>query len=899
MGTMRTALFGLVVAAALASATYAADTPTYVWWEGEAAFEHNFSNTAFAADSLDNPEGLSGSQWLNTGGTVPPGGTFARWRVELPRDGAFYLYARKFWHHGPFRWRFDEGEWSTVDRVALLDSTDLRKHVGANWVSLGPVSLTAGRHVFEVRLLAEPGPNGPAAAFDCFVLTSGPWTPSGKLRPNQKTGTAMPGWWAFEPGMDTFAESPIDLRHLNHTVAGEKGFLTADGLDFRFEREDAPVRFWAVNAGPNVVRMDPASVDYLARFLAKHGVNMIRVHSAVFDAAAPDPATVDRQYLAKMHYFIYAMKQQGIYSYLSIYFPLWFDQKPGYGLPGFEDIENKRPFALLFFHPRMQEIYRSWARGLLTSVNPHTGLSFADDPAVAIYEIINEDNYFFWTFTPGTNIPWECMPPLEKRFGDWAARKYGSVEAALTAWSFGNDRDEPSAGRLGLLNAWAMTGQGVASLPGARKRISDQVQFLTEDLRGFYEQMHAWLRDDLGLKCPIVATNWRTADSNILGALDKYTNMACEVIDRHGYWGPPQERDRSYAITAGDRHQNQCGLTVPAQMPVRELQYDGHPHTVSEYLFVPINLYRTDSVFVAAVYGSLQGTDGFYWFSLAGPSWRPSLGAGPVATPAVMGQFPAAALIYRRGDVREADTVIHQMLSLRDLYDLKGSGTNDPQNLDEMRAAEVPAGARASGVRVENIDPLAYYVGRVLRSFGEDKSKMLITDLSPYIDRRKKTIRSLTGQAFLDYGNGLATLNTPRAVAVTGFLGKAGAVTLGDVTLQGGDYGSLMVVSLDGRPLAQSRKVLVQAATTEQNYGCKEEQEGEWLKVTDLGTPPINVKNIAGNVIIRRPDAGSLKVTALDLNGYPTDRHVPVAVGEDQLSITLLPDVLYYVIEIR
>jgi hypothetical protein len=875
-----------------------ASAMTYVWWEGEAAFEHNFDNRSFPASSLDHPDALSGGDWLNRGGPVPPGGAYARWHVSVPQGGGYFLYARKFWHHGPFRWRFDQGEWQTAENLALIDSVDLRKFVVANWVSLGPVDLGAGEHVFEVRLLAKPGEE-PAAAFDCFALTSSPWTPSGKTRPGEKTGLAAPGWWAFEPDPDTFQDSPIDLRHLNDKVAGDRGFLQADGLNFVFQKEGKPVRFWAVCTGPNTVEMDKASVDYLARRLAKLGVNMIRIHGPLFDRNAADPATVDMAYLDKLHYFVHAMKQQGIYSYLSIYFPLWFDVKPGYGLPGYDKTENKTPFALLFFNPRMQQIYRSWARTLLTSPNPYTGLSLADDPAVGIYEIVNEDNYFFWTFTPGTNIPWECMPPLEERFGAWAARKYGSLAAALKAWNYPNERDDVPAGRAGLLNAWAMTRQGVAALPAARRRIADQVQFLTEDLRGFYAGMHKWLRDQVGVKCPIVATNWTTADNDQLGALDKYADMACEVLDRHGYWAPPQKADRPYALTAGDLFRNGCGLEVPEQLPVRELQYAGHPCTVSEYLFTRINCYRTDSVFLAAVYGALQGTDGYFWFAINGPGWQTASGEGP-ASPAIMGQFPAAALIYRRGDVREAPTVVDQVLSLDDLYALKGSGTSDPQNLDNMRAAEVPPGGQAVGKPVSNIDPLSHYVGRVLRTISDDRSQAVLTDLSPYIDRTAKTVRSITGEALLDYGRALATVNTPPAQAATGFLARAGRIALGDVTIESGnDYGAVMVVSLDGRPIASAGKVLVQAATQEQNYGWQDVQQGEWRKVTSLGTPPIDVKDVAGTVTIVRPDATQLKVTALDPNGYPTDRKVETTAADGRLTVTLLPDVLYYVVEGR
>ena len=58
----------------------------------------------------------------------------------------------------------------------------------------------------------------------------------------------------------------------------------------------------AVNAGAHYD--DKASVDYLARRFAKMGVNMVRVHSGVFDRNARDPGAVDRKYLDQLHYFV-------------------------------------------------------------------------------------------------------------------------------------------------------------------------------------------------------------------------------------------------------------------------------------------------------------------------------------------------------------------------------------------------------------------------------------------------------------------------------------------------------------------------------------------------------------------------------------------------------------------
>ncbi|MGD2176162.1 MAG: hypothetical protein PVJ27_12215, partial [Candidatus Brocadiaceae bacterium] len=550
------------------------------------------------------------------------------------------------------------------------------------------------------------------------------------------------------------------------------------------------------------------------------------------------------------------------------------------------------------FHPRMQEVYRSWVRGLMTTVNPYTGLPLADDPAVGIYEIINEDNYFFWTFTPGENIPYECLDPLEEEFAEWAADRYGSLEEAFSAWDHPVEGDEPAAARAGLMPVWSLTSDGLAQQPGARRRAGDQARFLTEHLRGFYRDTVDWLRNEIGVKCALVATNWTTADNELLGALDKYTNDPCGVMDRHGYWGPPHETDRGYTLSVGDRYRNRCGLQVPEEMSVRELQYEGHAHTVSEYALPMINRYRGDSVFLASVYGSLQGTDGFFFFAVGTPGWQSVLDKWPVMSPAILGQFPAAALMYRRGDVQEADAVIRQVLDLEDLFALKGSGGADPQNVDNLRARGIPPGGTATGTRVTGIDPLAYYVGRVVRTFSGDQAEAVLTDLSPYVDRESRTIRSFTGEARLDYGAGRATVNTPRAQGATGFLGRTEQISLDDLTIRSGsDYGSVLAVSLSEAPLEEASRVLLQVMTEETNYGWEAEPQGDMLRVVDLGGPPLNVREVAGEVILKRSDAEGLRVTALDPNGYPMEREVEVRAEEGRLHVTLEPDVIYYVIE--
>ena len=354
-------LFTVLVAA------FAADRRAHVWWEAENVQDTNFpARTSFSSSTFPAKKyALSEGEWLCNEGERQGGEAFAAYKIRVAKAARYKLWARKFWKHGPFRWRFDSGDWRVCGReVALADSVEIRTHLCANWVYLGEVELTGGEHAFELRLLAAPGEKL-TACFDCFLLTTGVFMPRGPLKPGERSGQADPDYFPFEPGIDPFSSCAlIDLRDLNERQAGEQGFVRRRGDGFTLA-DGKPVRFWAVNLNAENAGGDRASVGYLARKLAKLGVNMVRYHGALFDAAAPDPAKVDKRKLDDLHYLVAAMKRQGIYTYLSFYFPLWFAVKPGYGIKGYDAAEEKIPFTLLFHEPRMQEIHRAWLAGIL------------------------------------------------------------------------------------------------------------------------------------------------------------------------------------------------------------------------------------------------------------------------------------------------------------------------------------------------------------------------------------------------------------------------------------------------------------------------------------------------------------------------------------------------------
>ncbi len=869
----------------------------YVWWEGEGPAETNFPDkTWFSASTFQETrhEVLSGGDWLTNAGERSGPEAFARYRVTVPAAGEYGLWCRKFWKHGPFRWRFDGGEWRTCGRdVALADSVPIRTHLCVNWVHLGEVRLAAGEHTFELRLLAGPGETL-TACFDAFVLVRGPFVPRGRLKPGEKSGAGEPGWWALEVAPDAFEASPIDLRRLNEERAGESGFVRRDGD--RFVRGDGrPVRFWAVNCGGEIARLDAGSQRYLARRLAKVGVNLVRLHSPAFDKRADDPTRLDPGYVAGLHRFLAALKEQGIYLELSFYFPLWFEVKPSYGIPGYEKLANKKPFALLYFDPRMQEVHRAWARGLLTAEDPHTGLRLADDPALAMIELVNEDSYFFWTFA-AKNIPPVQMAKLERLFGAYLERRYGSIAKARAAWGGADQRrDAPDEGRMAVLDAWHLTGKGHGS--GAKKRrMSDQLRFLTEHQRAFYEDTAEFLRRDLGAKGLVVCSNWKTADARVLGPLERYTYTAGDVIDRHGYFGGRHEGPRaSYSVSVGDTFAHRAGVLEPEALPIQFNQVADRPHVISEIGWTNPNRFKAEFPFLCAAYGSLQGVDGFMFFAIGGPSWESGPRKFPLTVPTILGQFPATALAYRRGDIRQGPVVAGEALALDDLYAFRGGAAVEAEALDELRKADLPERAGEGGDGARRIDPLAFYVGRVLRRFDGSETKLLAKDLGEHVDRGRKVVRSATGELVWDYGRGLVTVDTPRTQGAAGFLAKAGRIELGDVAIESeNEFGAIVVTSLDGEPVASSKRLLVQAMTEEKPCGWKVEGG----RIEGLGGYPMLVRNVEASVTLR--GAGRRTAQPLDPHGSPQGPPLPLEAvrveGDAADRLKLAPDAMYTVV---
>ncbi len=183
--------------------------------------------------------------------------------------------------------------------------------------------------------------------------------------------------------------------------------------------------------------------------------------------------------------------------------------------------------------------------------------------------------------------------------------------------------------------------------------------------------------------------------------------------------------------------------------------------------------------------------------------------------------------------------------------------------------------------------------------YGGNPAKSRAIDLSPYIREDKKVVRSITGQLYMDYGNGRCALNASKAQGVTGFLKKGGPVKCADVEIQSGnDYATVLVVALDDKPLANSGKILVQVGTTERPLGWKTRpaqvggRAGE--EVVSFGHAPWMIVN--GDVTLALKNSRITKARVLDANGMPV-KEVPLATSAGRKTLTFPADALYVVLQ--
>jgi hypothetical protein len=327
--------------------------------------------------------------------------------------------------------------------------------------------------------------------------------------------------------------------------------------------------------------------------------------------------------------------------------------------------------------------------------------------------------------------------------------------------------------------------------------------------------------------------------------------------------------------------------------------------------------YAAESVFLTSAYASLSGFDTYYWFSPRSATYSEGKslfitfddqfedGNFPVfkfniSMPAYLTPFPANALLYRRGYVREAPVVVHETRTLADLHYRKAPLLTEQSGFDPNRDAR----DQQVQSQATTVNPLAYLTGKVRVTYGSEQANYADPKIEEWIDYNTKTIQSATGELVWDYGKGQCRLNAPAAQGIAGFLSEGnGTFRTRDLIIQSGnEYATILTVAMDDQPLAATRKALVQVNTLYELSGFEErpatyqlgKEEVKGYEILKTGSLPWKAANTLVTLTIDNPHLTT--AILLNENGYAI-RELPTRQVPEGLEVVLPKEALYVVLQ--
>ena len=198
-----------------------------------------------------------------------------------------------------------------------------------------------------------------------------------------------------------------------------------------------------------------------------------------------------------------------------------------------------------------------------------------------------------------------------------------------------------------------------------RLRFDAELAFITQVELDFHADMRRFLKDEIGVKVPIVPT----ADHTYFMANQPLmrTALAADLLDAHVYWQHPAIYGR----------RNEPMVNAPELSIIQKLARSaavGKPFTVSEVNHPFPSDYGAEMIPILASYAALQDWDGIFFYTfetkIAG-EWKPMIGDHFDITldPVKMAQMPAGAMIFLRGDVSAAKQVLTRSYSAEQISD--------------------------------------------------------------------------------------------------------------------------------------------------------------------------------------------------------------------------------------
>lgn len=699
----------------------------------------------------------------------------------------------------------------------------------------------------------------------------------------QQAPADVSNWFPFTPEND-LEEGVISMNNWLEAPAGKHGFVQYKDEKLVFEN-GKPVKFWGTNICSRLPYVDGDEADKFTAFLAKYGINSVRFHKFTSHAYEEKTSTqLAPDKYERFDYFQARLREKGIYYGWSHIYGQRVLEKDSSRLVAYSEIKNlKYPWShlngttssLVNFAPDLQELSIELTVNMLNHVNPHTGLRYADDPALAFIEFQNEDNIFWSAIERSLNQAPTYRAMLNRQFSQWLKKKYGNQTALEQAWGKENIPDGES---LQKENIFPQPSHGLFSheydtavkenrpMP---KHILDKMRFLYETQIDFYKRFEKAIRKT-GYKGVLVGSCWQ-AGSGLSHFYNLHADYEVGMIDRHNYYGGGAG---GHQLREGEV-KNVSLLKSPGSgiLSTGLQQVADRPFSFSEWISLVPNEWTAEAAPLIAAYGmGLHGWDASYSFATDLPRFSRLLeseshGIYNATSPLHIGLYPALARMIYRNDIAESPVIATRNVHIPSFQEGK-LGFNElvEQGYDDKNFTGT-------------VTPEMLAVGRFPVKFTDSFQPTEIPAVAEYWNREAKTVTSKTGELKWNYDeNPYFTINTKGTKGAVGFM-KNKTVELGEWQIETENpFAVILITDLSEKgDLQSSDKILVTAVARARNSGMEYEYSENKTILKSEGDKPLLLEPVKATISAK--NLKNFEVLVLDHDGLITGRKVPVQEG--------------------
>ncbi len=428
----------------------------------------------------------------------------------------------------------------------------------------------------------------------------------------------------LDPNRARFPRSSlVDFSYLLDTPAGKHGFLEAREDGHFYFADGNRARFWGINIASKSVFHQPEVIDQIVDGIAKAGFNLVRIHhiderNGILDLNFTDTRHLDESRLRILDYWIARLKARGIYTYLDLLDYRTF--KSGDGVANADALgRGAKPYII--FNRQLIDLQKEYARQLLIEhVNTFTGLSYAQDPAVVMLELFDENGLFM-----KRNL-WRRMPePYQSEFrslwNKWLRDQYGTTERLAKTWTnaegqcslMPSENLESGAVELPVMEPGTERGSIYAHSPTSPARKNDAARFACDLQRNYFREMKTYLRSG-GVRIPLTAVTRSDEMPDLKSVADELDFIGNNFYWDHPFWTTGQEWQQPTFFMNGNPLMGSGTNCFSPSVMMSKIQ--GVPLVVREWNYCWPNRYRAVGIIEAVAYGSLQDVDALILFSM-------------------------------------------------------------------------------------------------------------------------------------------------------------------------------------------------------------------------------------------------------------------------------------------